>query len=110
MKKDTIFYITYSIAKRDDHVKESLIITGLLLMVISIFLTVVTFGISVICTGPLFFIGIIVMIVGFVFPVEVKSTVVQPSVSSRRFCTACGREIPFDARICPYCGKNFEKT
>ena len=24
-----------------------------------------------------------------------------------RFCTACGRQIPFDARLCPYCGHEF---
>jgi hypothetical protein len=24
-----------------------------------------------------------------------------------RFCTSCGRRIPFDARLCPYCGHNF---
>lgn len=27
----------------------------------------------------------------------------------RRMCPACGRQIPFDANICPYCGKKFEK-
>ena len=25
-----------------------------------------------------------------------------------RYCTKCGRKIPFDAYICPYCGFNFE--
>ena len=25
-----------------------------------------------------------------------------------RFCTNCGRAIPFDANICPYCAKRFE--
>lgn len=25
-----------------------------------------------------------------------------------RFCPGCGREIPFDANICPYCKKDFE--
>jgi len=25
----------------------------------------------------------------------------------QRFCTACGRGIPFDALICPYCGFRF---
>lgn len=28
---------------------------------------------------------------------------------TRRSCPDCGREIPFDANICPYCGKKFEK-
>ncbi len=26
-----------------------------------------------------------------------------------RRCTACGRIIPVDARICPYCGRKFEE-
>jgi len=27
---------------------------------------------------------------------------------SDRRCPSCGRSIPDDARVCPYCGKNFE--
>ena len=30
------------------------------------------------------------------------------SVESDRICTNCGRDIPFDARSCPYCRKKFE--
>lgn len=30
------------------------------------------------------------------------------SVSSDRRCPNCGRPIPFDAKICPYCGKKFD--
>lgn len=26
-----------------------------------------------------------------------------------RICPSCGRTIPFDAKVCPYCGKNFEE-
>ena len=29
------------------------------------------------------------------------------SRSSDRYCPECGRAIPFDAEICPYCGKQF---
>ncbi len=29
------------------------------------------------------------------------------SVKSDRYCPDCGRAIPFDADICPYCHKNF---
>lgn len=25
-----------------------------------------------------------------------------------RYCPGCGRDIPFDAKRCPYCSKNFE--
>jgi len=31
----------------------------------------------------------------------------QPS--SDRRCPNCGRVIPIDARVCPYCGKKFEE-
>ncbi len=27
-----------------------------------------------------------------------------------RFCVACGRNIPFDAVICPYCRHDYEKN
>ena len=30
--------------------------------------------------------------------------------SSDRRCPSCGRVIPDDARVCPYCGKNFDEA
>ena len=30
--------------------------------------------------------------------------------STERRCPGCGRVIPDDARVCPYCGKNFDQT
>ncbi|MFO7676793.1 MAG: hypothetical protein R6V50_00165 [Thermoplasmatota archaeon] len=30
------------------------------------------------------------------------------SSQGKRFCTNCGRPIPFDSIICPYCFKRFE--
>ena len=35
--------------------------------------------------------------------IEAKSQILQPD----RRCPNCGRIIPFDAKICPYCGKKF---
>ena len=32
----------------------------------------------------------------------------QQQQASGRMCTNCGRPIPMDARVCPYCGKNFQ--
>jgi len=32
----------------------------------------------------------------------------QKDNKTSRFCTSCGRNIPFDANICPYCKKRFE--
>lgn len=31
------------------------------------------------------------------------------SKKSDRYCPACGRGIPFDAKRCPYCKKDFEE-
>lgn len=31
-----------------------------------------------------------------------------PAGGGDRRCTNCGRNIPNDARVCPYCGKNFD--
>jgi len=33
----------------------------------------------------------------------------EPKRSQERRCPNCGRPIPMDARICPYCGKKFEE-
>ena len=86
--------------------KESLIVTGIFLITAGMIFTVLTLGFGAICTGPMILIGIILLIVGLIFPVEVKT--IQPPISPpTRFCTNCGRSIPFDAKICPYCGKKF---
>jgi hypothetical protein len=88
--------------------KESLIIGGgIHLIAVGLIFTIITFGLGAFCTGPLMFIGIILVIVRFIFPVEIK-TIQSPTSESARYCTNCGRSIPFDARICPYCGKQFE--
>lgn len=33
---------------------------------------------------------------------------VDQQANHQRYCTNCGRAIPFDANICPYCAKRFE--
>ncbi|MCK5636855.1 MAG: zinc ribbon domain-containing protein [Thermoplasmatales archaeon] len=33
----------------------------------------------------------------------------QQQQASGRMCTNCGRPIPMDAQVCPYCGKNFQQ-
>ena len=40
--------------------------------------------------------------------VIVKKPVTQKQEPDRR-CPNCGRAIPFDAIICPYCKRDFEK-
>lgn len=61
------------------------------------------------------FVGLIVIIIIWLAvrpPEGVVQTPTSPTApphySSERRCPSCGRVIPNDARVCPYCGKNFE--
>jgi len=66
-------------------------------------------------------IGLVLFIILIAYLLGGKKTVVQttqtaPSppvviheVKSERRCPECGRVIPFDARMCPYCGKKFKE-
>jgi uncharacterized membrane protein len=73
-------------------------------------------------TGLVYFIGAILMIIGIgfflIFIAEILMIVAFFSLpdklpgpggtgQSGRICPACGRPIPMDAQVCPYCGKNF---
>ena len=40
-------------------------------------------------------------------PIGGKKTESGSAAASDRRCQSCGRTIPDDARVCPYCGKNF---
>ena len=51
----------------------------------------------------LMFFGVILAIYGIVMSMR------NSNVFSRRNCPECGRKIPFDARACPYCKKDFEE-
>jgi len=72
----------------------------------------------------LFIVGLILTITGAVLK-EILTQVVQPALQPLpqpptslshmqekrlRFCTNCGREIPFEANYCLYCGKKFTET
>jgi hypothetical protein len=93
------------------HMREHLITLGVVFFIVGILLTVVTFGIGIICAGPLILVGIILFLLGFVLPHEGRQVVIPPpppeAPRNKRYCTNCGREIPFDANVCPYCGKDF---
>lgn len=56
--------------------------------------------------GPilLFILGLIVLLSGR------ETEPYKPPVQKKddRRCPECGRVIPFDAKICPYCGKKFK--
>jgi len=63
-----------------------------------------TEGVVCMIGGPfiLFILGLAALITGMDKP---KSTTTKHEY---RFCPNCGREIPFDAKICPYCGNDFQ--
>jgi len=58
-------------------------------------------------------IGILMILVGGFYArtsyqrVATKIEIVDHKQKSDRYCPDCGRAIPFDANICPYCGKKF---
>ncbi|RLF59037.1 MAG: hypothetical protein DRN27_03780 [Thermoplasmata archaeon] len=54
--------------------------------------------------------GILGLIIWLVVrpPIGGKKAETTAAQSSDRRCPSCGRSIPDDARVCPYCGKNFE--
>lgn len=41
-------------------------------------------------------------------PVIIHKETPQEKSKSDRYCPSCGRVIPFDAKLCPYCGKKFK--
>jgi len=73
--------------------------------------------------GTMYFIGALslIFLVGFliIFIAKIieinayfslpKESALSPPLPQGRRCTACGRLIPEDAVICPYCGKSFQQ-
>jgi hypothetical protein len=83
---------------------------GVTLMVVGALFTFFTLGFGIVCTWPLLLIGFILFIFGIVIPEE-KTKIFQPELKEsekKRYCPNCGRQIPFDALVCPYCAKKFE--
>jgi hypothetical protein len=88
---------------------SGLVSIGAILLIVGVLFTFFTFGFGIVCTGPLMLIGFILLIIGLVIPEEEKKTVetIIKEPEKKRYCPNCGRDIPFDANICPYCGKKF---
>jgi hypothetical protein len=104
----SIYLLVLYVFMVDEDMREHLITLGVILFIVGVVLTVVTFGIGIICAWPLILVGIILFLLGLVLPYEGGHVAVPPETPrNKRFCTNCGREIPWDANICPYCGKDF---
>ena len=91
---------------------SSLVATGVILMLAGVFFTFVTLGFGIICTWPMILIGLIIFLVGAVAPSDAltiirEKTIAKEDSEKSRYCPDCGRSIPFDAKSCPYCSKNF---
>ena len=91
--------------------REGLTIVGFLLLIFGIIFTVMSGGYGIVLGGPIALIGFILLIMG-AFSSEHQTIIYQKEQSeikqkSKRYCPSCGRAIPFDANICPYCGKKF---
>jgi len=74
------------------------------------------FGVFMLGTAPIYTIILLLFIPVFLLLQKHKSLYFKTVTSGMqsqadhrgRWCTNCGRTIPFDANICPYCGKKFE--
>ena len=65
----------------------------------------------IVCSLLFSFIGFIVIIIIWlaVRPPIGGAPQQQAGPGSGRMCPNCGRPIPMDAQVCPYCGKNFQQ-
>lgn len=68
-------------------------------------------GQSLVSFGTIFgIVGGILCIAGIAVPDKKEDIPYQRGVvSSGRNCPNCGRQIPMDGDICPYCGKDFRR-
>lgn len=63
-----------------------------------------------ICYSISFIVGIIFLVAGFYDYKKLESNTkveATPATIKIRYCPDCGRNIPWDAQLCPYCGKKF---
>lgn len=90
--------------------REGLTITGFILLLVGIFFTAVTGGFGVVLGGPVALLGFILLLIG-AFSSEQQTITIQQeqadvNTKRKKYCKECGRAIPFDARLCPYCGND----
>jgi hypothetical protein len=88
--------------------REGLTITGFILLLFGLFFTAITGGFGVILGGPIALLGFILLIIGAFSSEQQTITIRQEKTNikpkSKIYCNECGRSIPFDAELCPYCG------
>ncbi|HYY48350.1 MAG TPA: zinc ribbon domain-containing protein, partial [Thermoplasmata archaeon] len=55
--------------------------------------------------GMLILLGILISAIIYIAGMAASGA--SPGWMRLRFCPQCGRQIPFDAALCPYCGNRF---
>jgi hypothetical protein len=91
--------------------KNDILLFGLILIIVGVFFTFITFGIGIICTWPLIFIGFILLVIGAIIPSRrVRDSFdYKTDFHKSRYCPSCEREIDFDAKFCSYCGREIKE-
>jgi len=64
------------------------------------YIVAIVFGFILICGGIIDY---------FKAEEQISENKSESNIVRERFCPACGRAIPFDAKLCSYCGKKFER-
>lgn len=95
-------YLRRSYNSIAEHTKVNLFKTTGTVYLIGAITTIVLIGFLI-----LFIARIIEIIAYFSLPDKIPTG--EKKEKSQRKCPNCDREIPMDARICPYCGKKFEE-
>ncbi len=77
--------------------QRDLVIMGIILSSIAVFMIFIGVTVEYII-GAL---GVLLIIIGI--PMALIGLVLKKEEPSSRKCPKCGRVIPFDAKVCPYC-------
>ena len=88
--------------------RSSLLAAGIILIILGVIFTIFTLGFGFFCSWPLILLGIIFVILGAVLSDEKEKSFVGDGMAKEiRRCPGCGRQIPLDANVCPYCARKF---
>jgi len=79
------------------------IVLGLILLIATIFIGWLG---GAICILAGLILGIVLIAIGATESSKTQPSIIEKKQEDRR-CPNCGRVIPLDARICPYCTKKF---
>ena len=88
--------------------KNDILLIGLILIIIGIFFTFITFGLAIVCLWPVIFIGIILLIIGMILPNFNERIEISYKNSDIKFCKYCGNNIHINSNFCSKCGKKIE--